>query len=175
MGEVALLVIDMQAGLFRKGTPVYRADELIANINSLIDAFHAATLPVVFIRHTNGTSLAEGTDDWQLHSGLHTADCDLLLNKKVSSAFKEKAVVLALKSLGIHGVVVTGLVTHGCVKAACEGAMEQGYAVTLAADGHSSFNADAEALIGFWNNKLGESGVDVTGTNAIIQRFHPQP
>jgi nicotinamidase-related amidase len=35
-------------------------------------------------------------------------------------------------------VILTGLVTHGCVKATCEGALALGYAAVLAADGHSS-------------------------------------
>ena len=171
MRGTALLVIDLQKGLFGKGTPIYRENELIANINSLIDAFHTAGLPVAFIRHTNGSSLAEGTEGWQLHGGLHAVEGDLLLNKKVSNAFREKAIASAIRGLGIQGVVVTGLVTHGCVKAACEGALEQGYTVTLASDGHSSYNADAASLIGLWNDKLRQSGVDVAGTGQIVQRI----
>jgi nicotinamidase-related amidase len=53
-------------------------------------------------------------------------------------------------------VAITGLVTHGCVKASCIGADELGYRVILVKDGHSSFSKEAADLIEKWNRKLGE-------------------
>jgi hypothetical protein len=38
----ALLVIDVQKGLFEHETPIYEADRLLANIQMLIDRAHAA-------------------------------------------------------------------------------------------------------------------------------------
>ncbi len=174
MNKTALLVIDMQADLFHKSKPVHNADELIANINRLVDTFHTAGQPVLFIRHTNASSMAEGTPGWQLISELHAAEGDLVLNKKVSNSFKEGAVLAALRSLGINAVLVTGLVTHGCVKAACEGSLELGYSVMLSSDGHSSYNADAAALIELWNNKLRDAGVDVVETDEIVRRIRAE-
>ena len=58
-------------------------------------------------------------------------------------------------------MIVTGLVTHGCVKATCLGALELGYAVVLAEDGHSSYSKDAARLVEEWNRKLGEAGAKV--------------
>ena len=58
-------------------------------------------------------------------------------------------------------MIVTGLVTHGCVKATCEGALALGYAVVLAADGHSSYSKDAARHVEEWNRKLGEAGARV--------------
>lgn len=171
MDNEALLVIDMQAGLFGKSTPIHKADELLSNINSLIDAFHGNGLPVFFIRHTNASSLAANTDEWQLHKSLHVQASDVLLNKSVSNSFKEKAILSALKERNIKSVVVTGLVTHGCIKAACLGALELGYAVTLAADGHSSYNADAAELIEQWNGKLAGEGAAVLPTADIIRNI----
>ena len=63
--------------------------------------------------------------------------------------------------------MVTGLVTHGCVKATCLGALALGYAVTLAADGHSSYSKDAAPLIEEWNRKLGEAGATVATASQI--------
>lgn len=171
MDNAALLVIDVQAGLFDKGTPIYKADELLANINFLVDAFHELALPVFFIRHTNTSSLAENTDGWQLHGALRVHPGDIFLNKRVSNSFKEKAILIALKEQNVKSVVVTGLVTHGCIKAACEGAMESGYAVTLAADGHSSYNADAVELIEKWNKSLADAGVTVSETADILSKL----
>ena len=72
-----------------------------------------------------------------------------------------------MTSRGIGRVIVTGLVTHGCVKATCLGALALGYAVTLAADGHSSYSKDAAPLIEEWNRKLGEAGASVMPTSQI--------
>jgi nicotinamidase-related amidase len=56
---------------------------------------------------------------------------------------------------------MTGLVTHGCVKATCLGAIEEGYKVVLVSDGHSSYSKDAAQLIEKWNQAIGEKGADL--------------
>jgi nicotinamidase-related amidase len=38
--DVALLVIDVQQGLFAKSIPIYHADELLKNIGTLVDRAH---------------------------------------------------------------------------------------------------------------------------------------
>ena len=58
-------------------------------------------------------------------------------------------------------MIVTGLVTHGCVKATSQGALALGYEVTLVADGHSSYSKDAARLIEEWNRSLGAAGAQV--------------
>ena len=67
-------------------------------------------------------------------------------------------------------MIVTGLVTHGCVKATCLGALALGYAVTLAADGHSSYSKEAAPLIEEWNRKLGAAGAQVLPAVQIALR-----
>lgn len=166
--DTALVVVDVQKGLFNKKTRVFREDELIKNINSLIDVFHENGMKVFFIRHTNKNLLAENTDDWQIHPKLHLQDYDTQLNKEHSSVFKEKILKNELDRLGIKYIVVAGLVTHGCVKAACQDAKKLGYEVTLAADGHSSFNENAESLIAEWNEKLAAEGINVLDSFKII-------
>jgi nicotinamidase-related amidase len=170
MGKTALLVIDVQKALFGKGTPVHRADELLVNINSLIDAFRAHSLPVLFICHTND-SMPENSPGWRPHEALHMADGDTQLKKTVSDSFKERSIVSALEEQDVETIVVTGLVTHGCVKAACLGGLQKGYTVTLAADAHSSFNKDAAELIDEWNKKIAEAGASVLPAAEIVQKL----
>jgi nicotinamidase-related amidase len=57
----------------------------------------------------------------------------------------------------VQTVLVTGLVTHGCVRATCLGGAGRGYNVILVADAHSSYNRDAARLIEEWNRNLSES------------------
>ncbi len=86
---------------------------------------------------------------------------DLIVHKQHGDAFEATTLHDELAACGIRSLVITGLVTHGCVKATCLGARERGYAVVLVADGHSSYSKDAARLIGEWNTKLHAVGVAV--------------
>jgi nicotinamidase-related amidase len=151
----ALLVIDVQQGLFRKSTPVYQADKLLENINSLVASAHMSGIPVVYIQHADQKSLVTGSDDWQLHPQLQPLESDCLVHKRHGNAFLETGLDEELRSRQVGTVVVTGLVTHGCVRATCTGAHELGYRVILVNDGHSSYSRNAAELVEEWNQKLG--------------------
>jgi nicotinamidase-related amidase len=64
-------------------------------------------------------------------------------------------------------VVVTGLVTHGCVQAGCLDAHRLGYRVILPRDGHSNFNRQAAKLVDEWNAKLAEQGIAVIPADEV--------
>ncbi len=157
--KTALLVIDVQKGLFEKGPPVYKADQLLDKITALVDQAHAAGVPVFYIQHCDGRDLAKNSHGWELHSRLQPTGKDFHLLKEKSNSFEATDLDAKLKSLGITNLVITGLVTHGCVKNGCLGALERGYQVTLVKDGHSSFSAKADQLIDEWNQKLTAEGV----------------
>ncbi|MBN2001356.1 cysteine hydrolase [candidate division KSB1 bacterium] len=157
----ALLVIDVQKGLFSKSTPVYHAGVLLENIKSLILKAYEAGAPVFFIRHSNTGWLKKGTDGWQLHDELVPADVDFIIDKSHSSAFTGTNLAAELQSRGVSHLVITGLVSNGCVKATCQDALQNNYAVTLAADAHSTFHKDAADIIAEWNVKFAESGIAV--------------
>jgi nicotinamidase-related amidase len=157
----ALLVIDVQQGLFRKSTPIYRAEPLLDTLTKLIERARAAGVPVICIQHASDKVLPFGSVDWQLHPRLQPGVDDLVVHKQHGNAFEDAPLHAELTNRGIGRVIVTGLVTHGCVKATCLGALALGYAVTLAADGHSSYSKDAAQLIEEWNRKLEAAGAQV--------------
>jgi nicotinamidase-related amidase len=166
----ALLVIDVQHGLFRKSTPIYRAEPLLNTIATLIDRAHAAGALVVYIQHASDKVLPFGSADWQLHPRLHPGEGDLVVHKQHGNAFEDTSLHAELAGRGVGRVVVTGLVTHGCVKATCLGGLELGYEVVLAEDGHSSYSKDAARLIEEWNRKLGEAGAQVVPASLMSLR-----
>ncbi|GAB1433077.1 cysteine hydrolase family protein [Spirochaetota bacterium] len=155
----ALLVIDVQKGLFAKIAPVFREKELLDNINGLIGRARGLGALVVFIQHCNPSFLAEGSEGWQLHPALGIGPGDLYIKKKHSNAFKDTVLAAELERLEINTIVVAGLVTHGCVQAACLEGKKLGYRVVLISDGHSSWNQEAEKLIAQWNEKLRDEGI----------------
>ena len=168
----ALLVIDVQQGLFRKSKPIYRAEPLLNTIGTLIERAHAAGLLVVYIQHASDKMLPFGSADWQLHPRLHPGEKDVIVHKQYGNAFEDTPLHTALARCGVGRVIVTGLVTHGCVKATCLGALKLGYAVVLAEDGHSSYSKDAARLIEEWNRKLGEAGAAVVSAAQIAITDH---
>lgn len=166
--HVALLVIDVQQGLFKKSTPIYKADELLENINTLVGRAHGSEVPVFYIQHADARNLVKGSADWQLHAQLQHQHKDYIIHKQHGNAFEDTQLEEMLRSLHVDTVVVTGLVTHGCVKASCIGAQEAGFDVILAQDGHSSFSKDATDLIEKWHEKLSARQVAVRPTAEIM-------
>jgi len=158
MGKAALLVIDVQSGMFEKSTPVYRGDQLMDNIVLLINKFRGAGMPVIYIQHSDERFLVNNLSAWQLHPRLQTLTPDCTVHKLQSNAFEGTDLTEILKARGVENLVICGLVTHGCVKASTLGALERGYKVTLVSDGHSSFSKDAADLIEKWNTQLESKG-----------------
>lgn len=164
---VAFLVIDVQRGLFSKSTSVYRAEQMLENINALIARARRAGAVVVFIQHADKRTLVKGSEAWQLHPELHPVAGDRSIHKNHSSAFRETSLDQMLVEGKVGRVVVTGLVTHGCVKNACQDALSMGYEVVLVSDGHSSYSKQAPKMIHKWHQKLAEAGVEIVPAHEI--------
>lgn len=165
----ALLVIDVQKGLFERSTPIYQAHQLLQNINILINKARQEGVPVFFIQHSSEKFLEKGSDAWKLHPDIQPAGGETVIHKVHPNAFEGTNLRGELKERGIDTLVVTGLVTHGCVKATCLGALEEGYRVRLVSDGHSSYSKDAPQLIEKWNTELSRKGAELI--EAINVRF----
>ncbi len=156
-GAQALLVLDMQYGLLQRN--VFNKQSLIKNVNILLVHFHNKDNPVFLIRHTNTSFSKENTDNWQIDSEIKMTDSDILLNKTHSSVFKEKQFISLLQENNITSVVVVGLVSNGCVKAACLDAQLNGLDVTLISDGHSTFHKEGGDMVTHWNKYLHDEGI----------------
>ena len=85
----ALLVIDVQQGLFRKSTPIYRAEPLLNTLEALIERAHAAGTLVAYIQHASARVLPFGSADWQLHPRLQPGEGDLVVHKQHGNAFED--------------------------------------------------------------------------------------
>lgn len=157
----ALLVIDVQQEMFEKNTPVYSAEQMLANINALAEKARATGAAVVFIQHDAEKQLVKGTPGWQVHSALKIEADDLRVHKQISNSFEKTDLKALLDARGVQRVVTCGMVTHGCVKNTSLGALAEGYQVVLAADAHSSYSPDAAEKIAEWNQTLAKAGVQV--------------
>lgn len=159
MTDSALVIIDVQQGMFARSVPLYHADQLLDNITTLVQRAHTTNIPVVYIQHTNKTSFPEGSEKWQLHRRLQPSDTDLVIQKPHSSAFKSTMLRRELESRSIKTVVIMGICTPNCVKNTCLDAKKLGYHVVLVKDGHSSAHKDAAKFIEEWNQRLLHDGI----------------
>ncbi len=164
---VALLIIDVQQGLFEKHTPIYKADKLLENITTLIDRAHRSNAPVFYVQHSDTRALVKGSADWQLHPHLQPLKVDYSIHKQHGNAFEDTSLDNTLRELHVATVVVAGLVTHGCVRATCIGAQELGYNVILVQDGHSNYSKQAAEIIDKWNQKLSARKIELKSTAEI--------
>jgi hypothetical protein len=79
----ALLVIDMQVGLFTTETPRFDADGVVGRINALARAVHESDGIVIFIQHDGpaGDAFEPGTSGWQLLPSLERDPADELFTR----------------------------------------------------------------------------------------------
>ena len=163
----ALLVIDVQQGLFERSAPIYRAEKVLDNINFLVEKAHQENIPVIYIQHANDTTLQKGTREWQFHPQIKPQQDDLHIHKQHGNAFEETELHTDLQKRNITRIIATGLVTHGCVKSTCLGGLDLDYQVVLASDAHSNFSNTAKQIIKQWHTKLAEAGTELLETSQI--------
>ncbi len=158
--KTAVLVIDVQRGLFDGAPRPFEADDVIKRINRLCDRARTVDVPVIFIQHEHASSpLAHGSDLWQLERNLHLGPDDRLVAKTTPDAFLDTTLQPLLESLGVAHVVVCGYASEFCVDTTTRRAAALGYAVTLAADAHTTKDkphASAEAIRAHENATLPE-------------------
>jgi nicotinamidase-related amidase len=165
--EIALLVIDVQKGLFEKTMPIYKAKQILENISTLINKARQENVPVIFIQHSNDKTLERGSDAWQLHPKIQPLEDEVIIHKLHGNAFEGTNLREELEKRNVNVLVTIGLVTHGCVKATCLGALNEGYKVVLVSDGHSSYSKDAAQLIEKWNRAISEKGAELIETQNV--------
>ena len=76
----ALLIVDVQRGLFESTPPPHEAVAVLERINLLSTNARKAGVPVIFAQHErNGSPLQFGTEKWELDERLIVDPHDLVL------------------------------------------------------------------------------------------------
>ncbi len=145
MKNSALMVIDVQLGLFTAKEPIYNADELIDNINHLIDFARSSDTLLIFVQHSNETRLKKDSEGYNYHPDIHLQEDDLIYYKTKGSVFEENDLHSFLQSKGITTLFITGLMTNACIKANSIASHKLGYKVFLVQDAHSTWGDEKKA------------------------------
>jgi nicotinamidase-related amidase len=163
--KTALLVIDVQRALFTRPTPVYQDRQMIYTINNLVDLAHLYNFPVIYIQHSNQSILKEGSDGFKLHPDLKRDPEDLSVIKKHGNAFQDTVLQSIMESRGLEYLIVTGMVSQGCIRATSLGGMKLGYEIFLVKGGHSNYSPDAPQVIERIETELEQAGVHLVTTD----------
>ena len=178
MPNTALLVIDIQRAAFHgiRCPPMDAPDALLASAHALIDAARAGGHPIVFVQHAEGAGapFEEGTAHFLLHESFEPAAADVRLTKHQSSSFDGTTLDGDLKARGVDTLVVCGLQSEHCVSNTTHSALELGYAVRVARDGHGTWPDDGRTAAEIRNEvnaKLAAAGADVIGVDDLSRNL----
>jgi nicotinamidase-related amidase len=144
LDRTALLVVDVQQAFGdadhwgRRNNPACED-----NIAALIDAWRAASRPVVFVRHDStepASPLRPGSPGNALQPIL-TGEPDLLVAKHVNSAFHGDPDLAAwLRERGLSGIAVCGITTNHCCETTARVGANLGFDVLFALDATHTFD-----------------------------------
>ena len=139
----AVLVIDVQRGLFDAVPRPYEADETIERINRLTGRAREAGIPVIFIQHEQAAGLlAFGSDGWQLATGLMMKEQDGRVRKTTPDSFLRTGLLEMLTEKGVNNLIICGYASEFCVDTTTRRAAALGFPVQLVADGHTTHDKE---------------------------------
>jgi len=136
----ALLVIDMQVGVFTEDTPRHDAEGVVRRINALGKAVRLGGGVVIFVQHDGprGDTFEPGSDGWCLLPSLERHERDAIVHKRACDAFYETELVDVLHRHGSRQLIVAGCATDFCVDTTVRAAASLDYEVMVAEDGHTT-------------------------------------
>jgi nicotinamidase-related amidase len=135
----ALLIIDVQRGLFDPEPRPLEADEVIQRINCLAQSARDSAAPVIFIQHERqGSPLEYQSENWKLASGLVSDSSDIFVRKTTPDSFLYTNLQMLLQENGVTHLVISGYACEFCVDTTTRRVAALGYGVTLVSDGHTT-------------------------------------
>lgn len=175
--QTAVLVIEVQKGLFCTEPAPFEARALVARINMITAQARRAGAPVIFIQHDGepgGEDVVPFTEGWKLHPDLEGRSGDLVIRKTTCDAFYSTTLEAELRSRGITTLLLTGYATDFCVDATLRSAASKDFKIIVVADAHTtSDNPVLKAEVvrqhhnWAWANAITKQGVTVLKTEEV--------
>jgi nicotinamidase-related amidase len=152
----ALLVIDVQVGVVGEA---FERDAKVANMSKAIEKARAASIPVIWVQHSDEGLVIESAD-WEIVPELTPLEGDPKVRKIYRSSFEETNLEEILTEMGVSHLYVCGAETNNCVRHTSHTALEKGCDVTLISDAHTTTGFD-------WNGYIVDAArvIDEQNTN----------
>jgi len=129
---VALVVIDMQAGLM----PVLDADTVFAGILAMVAAADRAGAMVAW-GYLDEFGVGKGSPAHELAAPLSAGPGHVRFDRPGGDTFNGGYIVPILDGAGVGTVVIAGMSSDGCVDDSVRGALLKGYRVIVPSDAHT--------------------------------------
>lgn len=156
--DTAILVIDLQNGLFDEEGKPFDFQNVIERINKITSYARKNNLPVIFIQHEQGNGLLQfKSSGWSLVPELHTEETDLYVRKTTPNSFVRTNLNDLLTKNNIKRLIVCGYASEFCVDSTIRGGAELGYSILIASDAHTTHekqHASAELIRNHHNETL---------------------
>ncbi|MFP6562258.1 cysteine hydrolase family protein [Paraburkholderia sp. B3] len=168
----ALLIIDMQRGLFAGPDLPHDGARILANINSLVRKARAAHAPIFAARHTGpaGSPIEPGSPLTHLLPDLLVDDeRDTVFDKTRPNCFHGTPLAGWLAEASIGELMIAGMKTQYCVDSTCRAAADLGLRTILIADAHTCMDTPAlpaAAIVAHHNATLTGAFVQLRETQA---------
>lgn len=137
--NLAVLVIDVQAGPFSTNPPPFESAEVVRRINAVTAKARAANVPVIFIRHQGPPDphwrVPEGS---RLDPSLQIAQGEAIIDKTTADAFNGTDLEKVLRTLGIRSLLLMGYATDFCVDATLRNAASRDFEIFVVCDAHTT-------------------------------------
>lgn len=168
----ALVVVDVQQGMFARPQPLYRGDEILSRIVTLLNRARSSGSPVIHIRHAGraGGALEKGSAGWFHHPMVAPVAGEPIIDKDRSSAFHHTCLHERLIEMAVKRLVLCGMQTEMCVESTCRAAVALDYQVTLVADAHTTYDTaiiSAEQIIAHHNRIWQQSFADLATSDRL--------
>lgn len=177
----ALIVIDMQKGLFTTEAPAFDTDGVVNKINFLSQKFRELGWTVIFIQH-DGTAigrLKKGSKEWEQLNEINVSKADVFIDKYANDVFYKSDLESTLNTLNINNIYIAGYATDFCVESTIQTALTKEFNITVVKDGHTTSDKPhikAEKIIEhynwIWENMIPTKGeIKVKSFNEIINNL----
>jgi nicotinamidase-related amidase len=181
MNDTALLLLDLQRDFLETGgrMPVSGrdADLVISSANRLIRHADRAGWKQIFIKNEfrksdwignlfRKSAAIEGSVGAEIDPRILLPMGGSIISKSRPDAFTNPALGEALKSAGIHQIVILGVMAEGCVRATVKGARGRGFPVVVVSDAIAS---SRDFLKRFGLKSMKKAGTSVRECSEIVE------
>jgi len=179
----AFIIIDLQVDFFREDPLKSIGGKLVPAVNALAGFARENGYPVIWVRQEFEPDLSDaflnmrrtgtrmtirGTEGVELLPGLVVDKTDYDVKKKRYSAFFETNLAGILESLKIDTLVIGGINTHACVRAAVVDGYQRDYDIYIVEDCCGSWDpAHHEITLEYLDTRLGKV-IDSEGIRALF-------
>jgi len=138
----ALVIVDVQQGMFTMPQKLYRADETVERLGNVLQRARQNGVPIFHVRHEEPNGFERNAPGWFHHPVVAPREGETIIDKRRSSAFHDTDFHAHLQAAGIDHLVICGAQTQYCVESTIRNAVTLGYRLTAIEDAHTTFDTE---------------------------------